>query len=236
MELKFKTHETHEKRENEIKSELTEKATPVYIVSCRDGILLATASTKLKGRKISRVLDRAVFAGVGSVADCRALYEPANSYAKIQAHVERSQGDVFFVVNDIVRSLSSQISHRFKDLFSSHYFQCEISLVVLGREQQDDEIWCIDCSGDDILADGWAKLPMNQTEDEEGDNGELSSDVSSMDMRTVFRDLLAGKLKKYCKNRTSIEAVVLERVMANKKDFKKVYHRLSQEEISDWLK
>ncbi|PJE51085.1 MAG: hypothetical protein COV29_02315 [Candidatus Yanofskybacteria bacterium CG10_big_fil_rev_8_21_14_0_10_36_16] len=233
MDLMIKFHSSCEKRAGEIRKDLKSETTPAFVISCRDGILSATVSGKRKGHKIYRMLDRSVFTGVGSVLDCKNLYAAASSSAKVQAHMERSKGDVSYIIENIVTSLSSQIANQFRNLYSNNYFRAEIAFTVIGQDPAEDEIWCVDCTGDNTLSSNFACLPVDDEMAKVlGDDPEHTWE---MDMKTVFRDMVYGSLVKHVKGDRGPEVVVLDRTKMEEKKFGDVYKRLSQEQISNWL-
>jgi|SRR3989344_2501786 len=236
-ELMFRVHKSPDERHSEIKKEFRSGGVkPAYAISCQDGILMVTVNSNPRSYKIKKIFDRIVFAGVGNSDDHEKLYASASAFAKIQGNMKRSPGDLR-TVDDIMTILKGHVRELFRDLFRNNYMECEFIIAVVGFDKKEDRIYSVDFSGHHEFDSSWLTIPVEDSTIEE--KKFLYRD--DFTMKEALRELFAkgnlkiGKEILTIHNKLFIEVVILSREEVVKKIFEKVYRRLNQEEIKEWL-
>ena len=223
-------HDSDEERRNITESNFKKgKVLPAFAVSCQDGILLLGVSSKPNVRKIKKLLDRVVCMSVGDTSDFISMYASMSAFAKVQAFVERSQGDMR-IVDDLITRYSESLRMMFRDLYSNSYPECELIIAKLGFEPSDDNITSMAFDGSVTRAERFVVIP----------------DVDSLKPQVVIDRLLTMHeamkvlvdiVKQFRPDAPLFwQVVTLSRQAVREKSFDKVYIQLSNEEIEQWLK
>lgn len=231
MRMVGRIHETVDEREKAIAEalgdpkDLKKGARQAWAVSCEDGILIATINNPSMPFKIRKILSGSIaFVGVGDPNDFRRLYRPASASLEM-GRVARSEDDQI-MFEQAVDMLSTEIYQKLRDLFSADYYVCEIILVRLSRDKNEDKIYRIDFKGLPKSSCSWVFIP-SITQEKQLSGGRITT------MREVFRDQLVPKLQEQWSEGAIYEVVALSR--KSLESGKEIYHRLSQEEIQNWL-
>ncbi len=224
-------HESIEERKNVTLEEYKKAGVlPSIAASCDDGILLVGVSNRPGVSKIWRILDRSAFLGVGNTSKYEELYDAISISAKVQAVMERSVGDSI-VMENIIRASSSTVRSAFRDLLTNDYFECDIVIARLGFDQEDDDLCLINFTGlrthsksfvcvPDIIWTDWIKSVSNKT------------------MREAFVDIwrkLEEKRVELKQEKFFFEVAILSREEALAKNFGRIYQKLHQKKITEWI-
>ncbi|MBI2062917.1 MAG: hypothetical protein HYT61_01600 [Candidatus Yanofskybacteria bacterium] len=217
-----------EERENKIKKEL-ERARPAIVVSCSDGILLATLNN-LRKPKIKQVSGPTAFIGVGIWSDFNKLWEFASASLIAHRFVNASERD-FTILDKIIETLCREIRQKFCNLYSADYYQCELILAFLGEDKSNDRFYSIDCAGIEGSSSSFFMIPTVNAVTPPGLSVLNNSTTMQAALRTVA-DVMEEELRA---NHGALEVSVLSRDVLLGGKPEETYHKLTSEEIQNWL-
>lgn len=213
-------------REERINKELKE-ARPAIITSCSDGILMVTLNN-LRKPKIKQVSGPIAFVGIGIWGNFNKLWTFACASLTRHRFIDASERD-FSIFDKIIEALCQEIRHKFQDLYSTDYYQCELVFAYLGNDQSQDKLCLIDCAGIENSSSTYFSIPSG-TGLVQPKLGKLNETMTMREALIIAVDILNNE------NGTSaLEVAILSRDILLEGETEGAYHKLTPEEIKSWL-
>ncbi len=114
----------------------------VVVVTCRDGIVLATANPSRVLHKVSEIYDRIAFAGVGKYNEFENLRVAGVRYADLRGYsYDRADVRARGLANAYAQTLGSVFTNEAKPL------EVEIVVAELGATPHDDQLYRVSFDG-----------------------------------------------------------------------------------------
>jgi len=228
--IKLMVDGSTQERENKIKNDL-KQARPAIVVSCSDGILIATLNN-LKKPKIKQVSGPTAFIGVGIWSDFNRLWEFACASLTRHRFIDASDRD-FSMFDKIIEALCREIRQKFCNLYLADYYQCELIFAFLGEDKSHDKLYLIDCVGIEEYSSTFFMTPSVTGIIHPKLNALLGS-ATMKEALSVAADILKEEQQKT--NAGAImEIAVLSRKILLEGRLEDTYHKLTPEEIQRWL-
>ena len=229
--LKLMVDDSIQERENKLKKELNKQARPAIVASCSDGIVIATLNN-LKRPKIKQVSGPIAFVGVGIWSDFNRLWEFACASLTRHRFVDASERD-FAIFDKITEALCREIRQKFCNLYLADYYQCELVFAFLGEEKSKDRLHLIDCVGIEDYNSSFFIIPSG-TGVIQPKLGILAESATMKEAFKVAVEVLKEEQQKL-NSGTVLEVATLSRKVLLEGRLEDAYHKLTQEEIENWL-
>ena len=228
--IKLMVDSSIQERENKIKHELKD-ARPAIIVSCSDGILMATTNN-LRKPKIKQVSGPIAFVGVGIWGDFNRFWEFACASLTTYRFVSASERD-FSIFDKIVEALCREIRQKFCNLYLADYYQCELVFAFLGENKSQDKLYLIDCIGIEEFSSSFFMTPSNTGVIRPKLNV-LAESATMKEALPVVADILKEEQQKSNISAT-LEVATISRKILLEGRLEDAYHKLTSEEIENLL-
>lgn len=217
-------------RENKIKNDLKKQARSAIIVSCSDGILIATTNN-LRKPKIKQVSGPTAFVGVGIWSDFNRLWEFACASLTRHRFIDASERD-FSIFDKIIEALCREIRQKFCNLYLADYYQCELVFAFLGKDKSHDKLYLIDCIGEEYSPTSF--MMPSATGIMHPKLNALSGSATMEEALSVAADILKEEQQKNNDN-AALEVATLSRKILLEGRLEDAYHKLTPEEVQNWL-